>query len=1039
MIKKIGIILILIICLFTISAVSAEEIGNETDNPISTGNTPVNEPIGEQANASSQITSENNNGKLSANEGTYSELIEKIGSGGNITLNKKIYTYDSGFTIEITQSGTIDGNGAIIDMSGSDIQVFNVNATNLIIKNITFKNINYYGAGGAIYFAGSGTVNNCNFTGNTAGNGGAIYFKSTGSVSNCNFVNNLATAWGGAIYFKSTGSVSNCNFVKNRATECGGAIYSEGSVNNLFITNCNFTANTANDCGGAIYCSDSEINNCNFTGNTAGSSGGAIACSDSEINNCNFTGNTASSSGGAISSEGSVNNLFITNCNFRNNTANDCAGAIVCSGSNINNCNFTGNTANYGGAIHGGKYVVNVVNSTFVNNIAENEGGAIYWSGDSADIKNCNFTGNTANEFGGAFYNFGYSATSFITNCNFRNNAANESGGAIYNYAKGDSIISKCNFLNNSAPNTRDIYSNALLISDTTFIPSGIGNKIYYSVSNDVLYDKCIIGGMLKMNSNSTLILNLVDVLAPNVTKYYNGSERFVVTLKDNNVPLAGKDVIITLNGVAYTRKTNSNGQASIAINLNSGVYNVTTEYGDIKVYSTVTVKSTVIADDLTKMYRNGSQYYATFVDSQGKLLPKGTEVKFNINGVMYIRKTNENGVAKLNINLNPATYIITAINPANNEMHSNKITVLSIITENKDLTKYYRNATQYTLRLLGDNGKPVGAGESVTFNINGVFYNRTTNASGYAKLNINLGPGTYIITAEYKGLKASNTVVVKSVLFTKDLSMKYRDGSKFEAKVLDGQGKPLSGATVTFNINGVFYNRVTGDDGIARLNINLNPGEYIITSSYNGLGISNKIIINSNSYVYTAKSGDKMLVENDIIVATYSASGQWIYNGQYSGMNIKEFKVMDDILSKYGMSDYSAYLLDGNPEIPNVDVDNFRYDRYNYWYEDSNPDSGYTYINLPSYDTTTTTKVGRYTIEIEQWRSPGMGELDIMVCDSSGNLVNKYNVESKVLVGSTWYGPYSGYERAAYHKWHFDPDARVTQVAIQLIGMHWS
>ena len=35
---------------------------------------------------------------------------------------------------------------------------------------------------------------------------------------------------------------------------------------------------------------------------------------------------------------------------------------------------------------------------------------------------------------------------------------------------------------------------------------------------------------------------------------------------------------------------------------------------------------------------------------------------------------------------------------------------------------------------------------------------------------------------------------------------MKYKDGSKFEAKFLDGQGKHYAGQNVTFNINGVFY-----------------------------------------------------------------------------------------------------------------------------------------------------------------------------------------------------------------------------------------
>ncbi len=60
----------------------------------------------------------------------------------------------------------------------------------------------------------------------------------------------------------------------------------------------------------------------------------------------------------------------------------------------------------------------------------------------------------------------------------------------------------------------------------------------------------------------------------------------------------------------------------------------------------------------------------------------------------------------------------------------------------------------------------------------------------------------------------------------------------------MDGQGRPYAGQTVKFNINGVFYTKTTGADGIARLNINLLPGQYIITSSYNGLNAANKVTI---------------------------------------------------------------------------------------------------------------------------------------------------------------------------------------------------
>ena len=52
--------------------------------------------------------------------------------------------------------------------------------------------------------------------------------------------------------------------------------------------------------------------------------------------------------------------------------------------------------------------------------------------------------------------------------------------------------------------------------------------------------------------------------------------------------------------------------------------------------------------------------------------------------------------------------------------MAANNITVLSKIAENKDLVKYYKNDSQYVVKIIGDDGKPVGENQTVTFNING-------------------------------------------------------------------------------------------------------------------------------------------------------------------------------------------------------------------------------------------------------------------------------------------------------------------------------
>ena len=362
-----------------------------------------------------------------------------------------------------------------------------------------------------------------------------------------------------------------------------------------------------------------------------------------------------------------------------------------------------------------------------------------------------------------------------------------------------------------------------------------LGNRNYNKAINDTA---------------KLIIVPRANITADNVIMRYKDGSKYIVNLTDyEGNPLANETITILINGQSYNRTTDNNGTASLAINLESGNYTVSASYtakGDYftnTVENNITVLTSIDGNDIVKMFKNDTQYYATFFDEQGKALPKDTTVTFNINGVMYERKVNENGTAKLNINLGAGEYIITATNPVTGEKHSNNITVLSYI-QSSDLVKYYKNESQYVVTILGKDGKAVGAGETVTFNINGVFYTRQTNASGQAKLNINLMPGNYVITAEYKDCKVSNNIEVLSILTATDLVKSTSETKAFGAKLVDGQGNPLANKTVNFNINGVTYNRVTDSQGIAKLNINLQKGEYIITSSYNGQNIANTITV---------------------------------------------------------------------------------------------------------------------------------------------------------------------------------------------------
>ena len=372
----------------------------------------------------------------------------------------------------------------------------------------------------------------------------------------------------------------------------------------------------------------------------------------------------------------------------------------------------------------------------------------------------------------------------------------------------------------------------------------GVGDyNITTTYSGDAKYD------LMTKKGNITVIPNVnVNLDVSDVEMFYHDGTRLVAKLTDyQGKPIVNATIYFNINGVNYARTTDANGTASIALNLESGAYPVIVAYNGSASYSkiskniTVTINPSIIADDLVKMYKNATDFRAKFLGSDGKVLIN-TQVKFNINGVFYTRSTDKYGVASLAINLRPGDYILTAYNPVNGEQQGFNITVKSLIIQN-DLTKYYMNTSKFQATIYDKNGS-LAVGKNVTFNINGVFYTRTADENGVVSLAINLRPGEYIITTIYEGLDIGNNIVVLPTLVTHDINMTYMDGSKFTAQTLDGHGKPLANQNVSFNVNGVFYHKVTDDKGFASLTIRLMSGKYIITSSWNDFQTGNTIII---------------------------------------------------------------------------------------------------------------------------------------------------------------------------------------------------
>ena len=352
-------------------------------------------------------------------------------------------------------------------------------------------------------------------------------------------------------------------------------------------------------------------------------------------------------------------------------------------------------------------------------------------------------------------------------------------------------------------------------------------------------------------------------IYGEDLSMYYKNGSRYEVSIYQDGKIINSQNndskVIFNVNGVNYTKEL-VNGKAFIGINLNPGNYTITTFYhytdGLATKTNNIEVLSTIQANDVVKFFRNGTQYCAKFLDGCGSPLVNASVI-FNINGVFYKKQTDDNGMAKLNINLRPGVYILTAMHP-DALMYGSNITVLSTILAN-DVVKFFRNGTQYCAKFLDGCGSPL-VNASVTFNINGVLYKKQTDYEGVARLNINLFPGKYILTAMHPdGLMYGYNITVLSTIHGDDIVKFFRNGTQYCAKFLDGCGSPLVNASVIFNINGVFYKKQTDDNGMARLNIDLFPGEYILTAIHlNGEEKANIIKV-----LTTISAEDISLIEN--------------------------------------------------------------------------------------------------------------------------------------------------------------------------------
>ena len=381
-------------------------------------------------------------------------------------------------------------------------------------------------------------------------------------------------------------------------------------------------------------------------------------------------------------------------------------------------------------------------------------------------------------------------------------------------------------------------------------------------LSNDLESDK---SNNLSTNSNDGKSLNDVlksgsvdkSIVSEDVTKYYKGNEKHVATFYDNNGnPLANTQISFTIKCSAftktYTKVTDANGVASLAIGLNPGTYQIISNnpVTDQNLTTTVTVLSTINATDITKVYLDGRKFYATFVNADGSALAN-TYVKFKLNGNTYSSKTDAKGVASLSVSsLNVGTYKVISYN-IDGLTRTNSIKVIASTTSQLITTSYTFSETDKKIikvTLHNGLGYAPNAGKTVKVTINGVTYSATTDSNGVASFTLpySLAVGSYNAKYTFAGnsfyspSSATDTVTIKEsnskLTVTSPTTFIKGEGAPLQV-TLTSEGTPLAGKEVIFKLGTKSYTRITDSNGVASLPIGLNVGKYTFNFEFAGEG----------------------------------------------------------------------------------------------------------------------------------------------------------------------------------------------------------
>ena len=740
------IILILALCLiFTIATVSASEVDEKvmvSGDDIEIESTSIENDL--KTIGDNQVLGKTNDDRIQSvkdkeilgddtdsNEtATFSDLRNEIDQGGNITLKHKFYisdgTDDSAISFN-TINSVIDGNGAVIDMNGSTTIVFSIMLDNVTLKNLTIKNANLM-EGYVICVSSNGAkFLDCNFIGNQGHTFGVVYFDEDmygevftgGSVINCTFINNSGSTDPG------------CR---------GGAIYISDN-NNVDIINCYFEGNSASE-GDDIYSERNSIT----------------------VDSCIFKGDDTTVSVQIVPPALNVDD-FITIANSSEKLTFDLK---TNSGMSIDNGNVSIS-------------VYNKSNDELIEDYSCQSGEGL-----NVDLPQGNYY---------AIFNTEYAKFQPINRTIIVLPKTK-----YYINVTAESITNMTVTLAAKSNIPKDIIGDILplILSDggnfsAVYDTNGIWRAVH-TFDDFGTYEVSAYTNLKQATVNNATVTVKVSKMSTKFDEVVVEGNNVFLILKDvygKSIPNA--NISYTITGVSNTTVSDDNGSfvivgepgALIIVNY-AGNDSYIPSNISIKLSPPVVRQSTVILGNKFTQYaidsdagERGNYFNFILKDVDGNPLANKT-VYIGFNGVTYNRITDENGYARLQINLAKAGTYTFAMGFLGDDGYLGAFAVQKIVVSKKTAKitaaakSYKASATKkYTVKLSTGacssiTGKAImKTGKTVKLTINGKTYKAKTNSAGKATFTIKLTKkGTYSAKVKFDGddtyKAASKSVKIK-------------------------------------------------------------------------------------------------------------------------------------------------------------------------------------------------------------------------------------------------------------------------------------